>query len=614
MKKKEILTVVDLFCGAGGFSEGFKQMGFKIIYGVDNWYPARDTFRRNFTGAKVPEAPDSVDILEIDIDDIPSSDVIIGGPPCTFFSSSNKGGNGDIEEGMKLVNKFLEIVDEKEPEYWIMENVPRLRKSLLRAIDEDVLHIPGGLDDIPEIHKITASNHGVPQKRSRLFSGKYPSINGYELKEEKRKGMHDALKDFPHPLKIKEDEEIRDPLYEDIVLDASYLTDHQYNTYMSRYEKADVHKKKVRHGCYGKMDLVDMSFHDPEKQNKPSRTVMASVIRASREAMVIEDRRIKHDDMPTGYRTPTVRECATLQSFPITYQFFAPSVSQRYRLVGNAVPPILARRFAKAILEDRGLPIPDPPHVKEEVSDFPKKLHVDSIFRKDHVYPTNKTFKDFIGKKSNSSRKGCRIDIANDQEKVPHPIYVNHGQKIFHLVSWKCKLYTGYAKNFKGEKNIDLQKALTLLDNCDEEFDDAAKGMLEDMICKEIKNIPDSSTYQMFWAARLKGIFDDEPYWLRMKLNDIIDEHFSKEDDKYGNILENTGKIKLRDEIEMSWRDAGKIILGCLASEIMNRSDVWILENWELWISRYKYKDWPKIDRPDDHIEKPWLEKIENIL
>lgn len=42
------LTVIDFFCGAGGFSEGFKQQGFDIIQGVDNWKPAIDTFNHNF--------------------------------------------------------------------------------------------------------------------------------------------------------------------------------------------------------------------------------------------------------------------------------------------------------------------------------------------------------------------------------------------------------------------------------------------------------------------------------------------------------------------------------------------------------------------------------------
>jgi DNA (cytosine-5)-methyltransferase 1 len=42
------LKVIDFFCGAGGFSEGFRQMGFEIIYGFDYWKPAVDTFNHNF--------------------------------------------------------------------------------------------------------------------------------------------------------------------------------------------------------------------------------------------------------------------------------------------------------------------------------------------------------------------------------------------------------------------------------------------------------------------------------------------------------------------------------------------------------------------------------------
>ena len=46
MMKK--LRVIDFFCGAGGFSEGFKQMGYEIVYGFDHWKPAVDTFNHNF--------------------------------------------------------------------------------------------------------------------------------------------------------------------------------------------------------------------------------------------------------------------------------------------------------------------------------------------------------------------------------------------------------------------------------------------------------------------------------------------------------------------------------------------------------------------------------------
>ena len=83
-------TVIDFFCGAGGFSEGFRQQGFEIIKGVDHWIPAVQTFNHNFGLNDEPrnilDYWESIDL----INDLPDSDVIIGSPPCVSFSNFQK--------------------------------------------------------------------------------------------------------------------------------------------------------------------------------------------------------------------------------------------------------------------------------------------------------------------------------------------------------------------------------------------------------------------------------------------------------------------------------------------------------------------------------------------
>jgi DNA (cytosine-5)-methyltransferase 1 len=96
---KHNLRVIDFFCGAGGFSEGFRQMGFKIVYGFDHWKPAIDTFNYNFN-----LACEVKNILEFkysieEIENLPDTEIIIGSPPCVSFSSSNKSGNADKSLG-----------------------------------------------------------------------------------------------------------------------------------------------------------------------------------------------------------------------------------------------------------------------------------------------------------------------------------------------------------------------------------------------------------------------------------------------------------------------------------------------------------------------------------
>ena len=130
------LTVIDFFCGAGGFSEGFRQKGFKILNGYDNWQPAINTFNHNFeTKSTTKNILDFKESIE-EIDLLPNTDVIIGSPPCVSFSSSNISGKADKESGVILTKIFLRIVAVKKYQKnsilkaWYMENVANSRNYL----------------------------------------------------------------------------------------------------------------------------------------------------------------------------------------------------------------------------------------------------------------------------------------------------------------------------------------------------------------------------------------------------------------------------------------------------------------------------------------------------
>ena len=108
-KLENKLTVIDFFCGAGGFSEGFRQMGFEIVKGYDNWRPAIETYNHNFgKNSTIKNILDFKNIKEIEA--LPNTDVIIGSPPCVSFSSSNKSGNADKSVGVELTETYLKII------------------------------------------------------------------------------------------------------------------------------------------------------------------------------------------------------------------------------------------------------------------------------------------------------------------------------------------------------------------------------------------------------------------------------------------------------------------------------------------------------------------------
>lgn len=143
------MRVADFFCGGGGFSEGFRQAGFEIVFAVDKWAPAVNTYKGNKPGANVIQ-DDVIRISNLPDDEfealVPDSEVIIGSPPCQSFSHSNKSGNADKELGIKLIEAYLKIVARKKFKqgsvlrYWVLENVPAVKDLLLFEMGWKPIH------------------------------------------------------------------------------------------------------------------------------------------------------------------------------------------------------------------------------------------------------------------------------------------------------------------------------------------------------------------------------------------------------------------------------------------------------------------------------------------
>ena len=369
----EGLTVMDLFCGAGGFSEGFRQAGFDVVMGIDNWKAACDTHEINGFGEGK-----NINLLGFGVDDILTLkrhldakygeiDVIIGSPPCTEFSYAKKGGKGDIEKGMLLVREHMLFVALFKPRYWLMENVPRLEKVLDKecegsrekgwnmpyeklgiseerfkelGLKGDSLHVPSGV-------LLTASDFGACQNRKRFIAGSFPvellesqkvdrstdiSLGG--LLERLKSGIRAAGKEGF----------VRDPNYPQHKIKISELRDHFYDTSVHPMYWEEMRHLKRRHIQYGKM-------HFPEDLGAPARTIMATFNPSSRESLVLDTHETieYHGKKRPLFRQPTVREVACIQGFPLSFQFVAPRIGDRYKLVGNAVPCQMAYALAKVI-------------------------------------------------------------------------------------------------------------------------------------------------------------------------------------------------------------------------------------------------------------------------
>ncbi len=377
---KTNIKVIDFFCGAGGFSEGFRQQGFQIVMGIDNWNPAVQTHNLNHDLHDVTR-----NVLEFEndiglINALPNTEIIIGSPPCVNFSMSNRAGKADKSLGVKLIEAYLRVVAVKKHQPgsilkgWLMENVPNSRNFVQETYSFADLNLGAwarsiGRDPKDEALKVqnngglfTASDYGSPQSRQRFICGELLSTG--EFPEPKKTHgpsadlfgalpyltLGDIKQRMPSPFDFDDKTEWTDPNHSNLKIKAKFLTDQFYDTGVYKVAWEMARFAKVNHPFMGKMSF-------PEDQNRPSRTIMATRSASTREALIFRSEKERIGD--GEYRLPTIREAATLMGFPFNYQFLG-GEGTKWRLIGNAVCPHMAAAVAKEIRNGLGLsPIPD---------------------------------------------------------------------------------------------------------------------------------------------------------------------------------------------------------------------------------------------------------------
>lgn len=342
------ITVSDFFCGAGGFSEGFYQEGFDVVFALDYWKPAYITHEHNHKQCNNV----FMNILDIDTTEkidaiVPDTDIIIGSPPCVSFSSSNLSGKADKTLGLELIKQYLKIVLYKKTKpnsklkYWIMENVPNSLEFIKDRYTALELGLDSALPDLIINNKniLIASNYGSPQGRKRAIVGDYilpeithtPENNIHTIK---------ILEAVGAPLD-KDTQNIIDPSFP-ITLSRNDLTDHFYDSEIPRDWADKAKRLKTDHGFMGKMDF-------PDRTDRLCRTIMATESYCSRESIIFKKEGALNKNK---YRAPTIRELACLMGFPIDYQFIGTNSNSKHKQIGNAVCVHMSMALARAIKQN----------------------------------------------------------------------------------------------------------------------------------------------------------------------------------------------------------------------------------------------------------------------
>ena len=326
MNKGE-LTVIDLFCGAGGLSKGFEMAGFKILAGLDHDKWSIETFKNNHKYAIAIND----DIRKVSGKDIEEKiltnnvDVIIGGPPCQGFSMAGKRDQKDPRNSLFM--EFIRLVDYFKPEWVMMENVTGI-KSMKTSKGELVVDILKkefrkiGYDVI--YGTFNTADYGIPQKRKRVLfiahkDGKkitFPTPT-HSNKAQKRVDGSELKKWTPvKTILLGENEVPKNYFHSQKMIDG----------FRRRESK---NKEKGRGFGWQILDL-----------EKPSYTISARYYKDGSDALVMYSQ--------NKVRMLTERECARIQTFPENFEFSGPK-REVYRQIGNAVPCLLAKTFAEHI-------------------------------------------------------------------------------------------------------------------------------------------------------------------------------------------------------------------------------------------------------------------------
>ena len=528
----EELTVADFFCGAGGFTQGFEEMGFDVVFALDNWGPAIETHKKMH-----PETEHKLmDIKEIEtaegIDQhIPDVDVIVGGPPCQNFSRSNKAGKADKTEGLNLIECMLRIIAWKKEhgglKYWALENVPPTANHLKDEYTWEELNLPGEGENLKVEKKPVhnSADYGAPQARRRMVAGNYPDLEQRRT-EENWRTVKEVFEHLKNPLNPEEAPEIIEDPNRDLRLEKEELTDHFYDTRLEEYRWKAARRKKEDHGYMGKMSF-------PEDIDRPSRTVMATRSGSTREAMIFGGEQNEEGGYE-NYRLPTVREIATFMAYPLDYKFEASTESKKFRLVGNSVPVKLSSAVAEAIAKEEDI------QASEKLKDLPDAELENELTGKD------KEFKDPRRRREDSKfdrhvpylkTKAFRPSLHNQESDFEED-----------EVRWEAVLHKGVGKraeeNQEGLQSISkvIERGTSITKDVDEyQIKERMNEFMKDIREEFNGELPKAYEFQRIYTRRS----DSEklgPHAALDKIRDLVDEHFPQEEFD-GVYLDNSDKL-----------------------------------------------------------------------
>lgn len=347
MSKKNNFKAIDFFCGAGGMTYGFEAAGIKVIAGIDNDPACEQTYRINNPNSKficsdLAKLKESALTSETKIKPNDDRLIFIGCSPCQYWTRL-KTNKIKSSKSKNLLIEFARFIKYFLPGYVVIENVPGLIKNTKESPLKKFLKLLEELRYHYDYSVLNTNHYGVPQNRMRfvliasrvnqkiclpLPSKNYLPVvrnfigieNGFAPIEP---GQTDNT-DFKHSVSNLSAENI----------ERLKLTPKDGGNRLSWKNNP-----KLQINAYKNKDNVFRDTYGRMYWDKPAPTITTKFYS-------ISNGRFAH---PSENRAISLREGATLQTFPKNYRFATNSLIACARLIGNAVPPEFARRIGEKI-------------------------------------------------------------------------------------------------------------------------------------------------------------------------------------------------------------------------------------------------------------------------
>lgn len=320
------MKIISLFSGAGGLDLGFTYAGFDIVMANEYDSAIWETYERNHKSTLIKD-----DIRKIPASAFPDCDGIIGGPPCQSWSEAGSLKGIDDPRG-QLFFEYIRLLEEKQPKFFLAENVSGMLANRHKNAVKNIIHLFEKAGYNVYIQLLNAADYGVPQDRKRVF---YVGI---------RRNLNCVFR-FPAPLlkKVTLEQAIFD-------LKNNAIPALEYNKTNAENCLIDNHEYMI-----GGFSSIFMSRNRVRNWDEQSFTIQAGGRhapihpQAPKMVFIEQNKREFVSGKEHLYRRLSVRECARVQTFPDNFKFYYTDVADGYKMVGNAVPVLLAYAMADAI-------------------------------------------------------------------------------------------------------------------------------------------------------------------------------------------------------------------------------------------------------------------------